>query len=101
MGSSDPLTLDSQVAGRPAPLYPALSFMMLRETARETKSLRPLCRKQEFYYASRLRGDSHVGSTMSPGFTSLITNYYISLSRNDLSRIRLYLPLENVLLHKN
>jgi hypothetical protein len=29
---------------------------MLRETVRETKSLRPLCRKQEFYYASRLRG---------------------------------------------
>jgi hypothetical protein len=27
---------------------------MLREMARETKSPRPLCRKQEFYYASRL-----------------------------------------------
>jgi hypothetical protein len=30
---------------------------MLWETARETKSLRPLCSKQEFYYASRLMED--------------------------------------------
>jgi hypothetical protein len=29
----------------------------LRKTVRETKSPRPLCRKQEFYDAGRLRGD--------------------------------------------
>jgi hypothetical protein len=28
------------------------------EMLRETKSLRPLCRKQEFYYARRLQGDN-------------------------------------------
>jgi hypothetical protein len=30
--------------------------LLLQEMARETKSPRPLCRKQEFYYASGLRG---------------------------------------------
>jgi hypothetical protein len=30
---------------------------MLWKMVREIKSPRPLCRKQEFYYASRLRGD--------------------------------------------
>jgi hypothetical protein len=30
---------------------------LLREMARDTKLPRPPCRKQEFYYASRLRGD--------------------------------------------
>jgi hypothetical protein len=30
---------------------------LLWEMMRETKSPRPLCRKQEFYYASRLKGD--------------------------------------------
>jgi hypothetical protein len=32
--------------------------ILLRETKRETKSPRPLCRKQEFYYARGLRGDN-------------------------------------------
>jgi hypothetical protein len=30
---------------------------VLQEMVRETKSLRPHCRKEEFYYASRLKGD--------------------------------------------
>jgi hypothetical protein len=30
---------------------------LLQETARETKSSRPLCRKQEFYDPRRFRGD--------------------------------------------
>jgi hypothetical protein len=39
-----------------------LFFELLWVMARETKSLRPFCRKQEFYYASRLRG----GKTSKP-----------------------------------
>jgi hypothetical protein len=34
------------------------NLLMLREMATETKSLRPLCRTQEFYYASGLRADN-------------------------------------------
>jgi hypothetical protein len=37
--------------------FPSHAPEMLREMERETNSPRPLCRKQEFYYASRLRGD--------------------------------------------
>jgi hypothetical protein len=37
--------------------FPANASEMLQAMVRETKSLRPLCRKQEFYYTSRLRGD--------------------------------------------
>jgi hypothetical protein len=33
------------------------SHIMLQKTERETKSPRPLCQKQEFYYSSILRGD--------------------------------------------
>jgi hypothetical protein len=32
--------------------------ILLWEMARETKSPRPLCRMQEFYYARELRGDN-------------------------------------------
>jgi hypothetical protein len=40
-------------------LFAELLFVLLLwAMARETKSLRPLCSKQEFYYASRLRGDN-------------------------------------------
>jgi hypothetical protein len=31
--------------------------LVLWEMVRETKSSEPHCRKQDFYYASRLRGD--------------------------------------------
>jgi hypothetical protein len=34
-----------------------MSSVFLLETARKTKSPRPLCRKQEFYDPRRLRGD--------------------------------------------
>jgi hypothetical protein len=38
-------------------LFPANAPEMLQDMMRETKSLRPLCGKQEFYCADRLRGD--------------------------------------------
>jgi hypothetical protein len=38
-------------------LFLANAPEMLQEMVRETKSLRKVCRKQEFYYASRLMGD--------------------------------------------
>jgi hypothetical protein len=38
--------------------FPANAPEMWWEMARETKSLRPLCSNQGFYYGSRLRGDN-------------------------------------------
>jgi hypothetical protein len=37
--------------------FHCLCLTVFREMARETKSPGPICRKQEFYDASRLRGD--------------------------------------------